>query len=96
MRKPPNLVVSDKNRILSLKSTGAPLRTSMATVLRMLFKISSIRSLMIMPYKVPGSRISWCWGESGLSAQEEPETREKSLRSIKLKFIRIINVNVDP
>ena len=41
---------------------------------------------MIMPYKYPGRRTSWCCGESGLSAEHDPDTNAYSLRSMYLSL----------
>ena len=39
---------------------------------------------MIIPYKLPGRRTSWCCDESGLSAQQDPDTELYNFRSINL------------
>lgn len=42
---------------------------------------------MIMPYRNPGRRTSWCWGESGLSAHDAFDTSEYSFRSMNLRDV---------
>ncbi len=73
----------DKNALSKKSGTTSP-RVSLLIVLMMLTNASPSFSLMIIPYRVPGRRTSWCCGESGLSTAQECDTRANSFLSMKL------------